>query len=543
MKKITTVMIAILMIFAMAMPTMANTVEATPEEMGLVPVRVFFEEIGGLVAWRNDDRSIHIAIDGGTIVLYADQTVAYANGNPFELQDGVSIWQDISFLTEDDLITVLLTFIETLLGEINITTVHLTEEAREIALYDFDYVVSHILDNSPWDSVIYRSLGLDFEEHVARNRYIIENMLPLNTVIIEGITPVAYGDDARAVAANYLFALLNSEFAPPLGAIGHLGARTLDMYAILLQAFAEQYHEHDGEHLGVAFLFDVYTHPSAVWFYGEVEVNLEGETHAFPDMPGNIITEIIIPDEVAFLRINSFMANPEFDDLTTLPFLQEIQDFNHLIIDIRGNGGGLSTYFNEFIFRRLIGEPAEIGGHEFFSGGEVAYAFMDATLRTIAEIGLTADWQDLVYIVTMSAEEFINQQDMQYFNQDDLKRLDYAMASRAVVFPADDTIDFGGKVWLLVDGNSASASALATEVALYTGFATVVGENTSGVMGSSHIYIVLPNTGIIWRIDIGYRTDAYGRSLEVYGLTPQIRNFDGMNALETVLALIEAGDY
>jgi len=62
-------------------------------------------------------------------------------------------------------------------------------------------------------------------------------------------------------------------------------------------------------------------------------------------------------------------------------------------------------------------------------------------------------------------------------------------------------------------------------------------------MGSSHIYIALPNTGIIWRIDIGYRTDAMGCSLEVYGIAPQVQNFEGMDALETVLELIAQGNY
>ena len=250
-----------------------------------------------------------------------------------------------------------------------------------------------------------------------------------------------------------------------------------------------------------------------------------------------------MPYEVAFLRINSFLANPLYDDDVILPFLQEVQDFDHLILDVRGNLGGLAMYFNEFILRRLISAPVEIGTREFFSGGDLAFGLMDATLQTMLYMESVVDWSSLVSAEIMPIGDFLAEYDMPYFNAGDLARLDYVMLSRMEITPAYDSINFGGKVWLLVDGMSMSASVLAAETMIYTGIATVVGENTSGVMGSAHVYIALPNTGIIWRIDVGYRTDAYGRSLEVYGIAPQIRNFEDMDALETVLALIAQGGY
>jgi len=39
-------------------------------------------------------------------------------------------------------------------------------------------------------------------------------------------------------------------------------------------------------------------------------------------------------------------------------------------------------------------------------------------------------------------------------------------------------------------------------------------------------------------VDIGSFTDDYGRSIEEHGVAPDIRNFPGMDALETVLAII-----
>jgi len=542
-------MVTLVLALVMAIPTVAFA-QPTPEEMEHIPIRAFFEDLGGYVDWNGYDRSIHIAIDGGTVVLFAEQTAAYTNDVALTLQNGVSLWDGRAFISEDDLMILLVSFMESLLGEGAVKVFNLTEEARDLVLYDFDYMVNAILENSPWDSVLYRAIGLDFETNTAMFRSFIEAMQPITITVFDETVlrtqfPIQDGDDARSIAANYLFALLTVEFVPQFRGIGHLGTRTLDMYTSILTGLLTQYHdpEQAENNLALARLISAYTHPSAVWFYGEVEVDLESEGHFFPNIPGNIVAEVLIPDEVAYLRINSFLANPEYDDLVILPFLQEVQDFNHLILDVRSNFGGLATYFNEFIVRRLISEPVEIGTHEFFSGGDRAYSFMGAVLQTVQQIGSVAEWNEFVSVEIMTAEDFIAEQGMSYFSQEDLARLDYVLVSRNRILPAYDSINFGGKVWLLVDGMSMSASVLAAETMIYAGLATVVGENTSGVMGSSHIYIALPNTGIIWRIDVGYRTDVYGRSLEVYGIAPQVRNLDGMDALETVLALIAEGNY
>ena len=147
---------------------------------------------------------------------------------------------------------------------------------------------------------------------------------------------------------------------------------------------------------------------------------------------------------------------------------------------------------------------------------------------------------DIEYEI-LPARDYIARANMPHFNAADLAYLQYVVVDSGYFVPAEDSIGFEGKIWLLVDRNSASASNLAAAMAINTGFATVVGENTSGVMGPVMSYIVLPNTGIIWRMDIGYFTDDYGRSLEVYGITPQIHT--QMDALAIVLMAITAGDY
>jgi hypothetical protein len=115
MKKTKAAIVTLVLALIMAMPTlaMANQVSANPQEAGLIPIRAFFEEMGAGVDWQDEDRSIHIAIDGGTVILFADRTAAYVNGNAVTLQDAIALWQGMSFITEDDLAMLFATFMPT----------------------------------------------------------------------------------------------------------------------------------------------------------------------------------------------------------------------------------------------------------------------------------------------------------------------------------------------------------------------------------------------------------------------------------------------
>ncbi|MCL2365326.1 MAG: S41 family peptidase, partial [Defluviitaleaceae bacterium] len=145
---------------------------------------------------------------------------------------------------------------------------------------------------------------------------------------------------------------------------------------------------------------------------------------------------------------------------------------------------------------------------------------------------------ELMYAHIMDAATFVAERNMTKFNQADLALLDYVMVSRSLVHPSYDAVGFDGEIWLLIDGNSASASSLLADMMQYAGMATLVGTNTSMVMSTTHLYVALPNTGIIWRADIGYTTNAYGQSLEFYGIAPDVRTPFGTDALDLALSFI-----
>jgi len=113
MKKKLTAFVALVLAIVIAMPvfTFAQT---DPEEAGLIPIRAFFEDLGGRVTWQGEDRNIVIEIDGGTVVFVPGQMYAYTNGVAVTLEDGTYLWQGRAFISEDDLMLVLINFLATL---------------------------------------------------------------------------------------------------------------------------------------------------------------------------------------------------------------------------------------------------------------------------------------------------------------------------------------------------------------------------------------------------------------------------------------------
>jgi len=101
---------------------------------------------------------------------------------------------------------------------------------------------------------------------------------------------------------------------------------------------------------------------------------------------------------------------------------------------------------------------------------------------------------------------------------------------------------FDGQIWLLTGPNMMSATQIAAWVAKDTGFATLVGDITGGAYGGPRTFVTLPNSGIAFQMDLFYVTDRHGRPLEA-GTIPHYFNREGMDALATVLAMIDEGNH
>jgi len=433
--------------------------------------------------------------------------------------------------------------------------VELTPEAMEIVLEDFDYLAEWIMEVLPTLGVAERVFGIPMETILEWFRETITDNEPMISLFSEGILgpdiPFLMGerwasppDDPRYLAAEYLFSSLLFNFGIALGGFSHLSP--IDLITLESTLFpiewiiyhaprpGEPYYEY--WNLSMTRIHHRnFNAPSARWFYGMDYMNHDmqmEEDDVMSElgwvMPDNITTDIIVPGRVAYIGVESFMSNMLDDAAILFPFYEQIQDYEHLIIDLRGNMGGLAASFPLNFVAMLIDEPLHFQTTEFFRSSPRIEEFYVNPVPIMFGAEL--------YRV-MPAEEYVRSRNLPYFPMGDLNYLDSVLVWDVYIAPFSDAIPFRGDIWLLVDEWSASASQMAAVIA-QNGFATIVGEPTSAVTGTIHTYVPLPNTGILFRIDLGLTTDPQGRIFEETGVVPDIPNMPGLDALATVLAVI-----
>lgn len=94
------------------------------------------------------------------------------------------------------------------------------------------------------------------------------------------------------------------------------------------------------------------------------------------------------------------------------------------------------------------------------------------------------------------------------------------------------------KRWVLTSGGTYSAGDKVASFCRDTGWATVVGDNTSGCGSGCYVYFVLPYSGILIQFSGAIELNRKGEVNSIYGTPPNIRNKKGKTALSRVLDLI-----
>ncbi|MCL2199583.1 MAG: TraB/GumN family protein [Defluviitaleaceae bacterium] len=100
-KKALTMVLILSMVFSAAVG-----VYAVPQEER-VPIRATFAEAAAEVNWDGTDGSIHITLDGNSIIFSAGSTNAFVNGQQITLQESITVKQGSAFISTMDLLTVI----------------------------------------------------------------------------------------------------------------------------------------------------------------------------------------------------------------------------------------------------------------------------------------------------------------------------------------------------------------------------------------------------------------------------------------------------
>jgi len=384
---------------------------------------------------------------------------------------------------------------------------------------DFDWLYSQMQKNYPYFNVVSRKIGFNIDKEYMEYRKKIE------------ICP----NDVDFVATV-------GKFIYQMDYIGHLSLwedcymSEVDDKKSLISQFP-QYKEHLTPYIvALDNPTSQRNYQAMQSFYENIDLQVEKaneglltDTTAEPAdssnvEPINLETKILQDGQIAYVKINSFDMNSYTSDKEILlPFYNSILDYKNIIIDITDNGGGGMDYFNDLVVAPLISKPATVSTYLLAKGGKNNRNFLQLD-NGIAE----GEWKpikDLPALPKLKAE--------------DLKDLDFFTQDECTVEPLKRQKNFKGKVWLLVGPNNYSSSEYAAMFSKYSGFATLVGEQTGGDgIGVDPAYIILPNSGLVVQYSPIYGITEDGVGSEEFGTTPDIASEKGKSALETCLKAI-----
>lgn len=216
-----------------------------------------------------------------------------------------------------------------------------------------------------------------------------------------------------------------------------------------------------------------------------VNANMKRDDEVNKTYSKNLMTENIIKDKLAYIRIKSLIGGQYInqDKDIIINYLNEIKDYPFLIIDIRGNGGGDSGYWQNFLLPKIVDKKYETKNYLFIKLGKL-------------------------YEKIFRQERFDN--DVKTFLDnssfsDDVKKIlsnfDGYTTWNMSVEPSEDSIHFKGKIYLLVDNGVYSSAEMLASFCKETKLATLVGSRTAGDgIGFDPMQVDLPNTAFVMRL-------------------------------------------
>lgn len=212
----------------------------------------------------------------------------------------------------------------------------------------------------------------------------------------------------------------------------------------------------------------------------------------------NLSVDDIIKGKVARITIPSLIPYSMIseDEKKVKEYLEKVKDYQALIIDIRGNGGGDSQYFTDFLYPLIVPKTMYVESYLFYKNG----SYVEKAIEYSKKMGSTYDLvkdMDLRKLPTLPPEV--------------KKDFTYATKSIINIEPAKEGIKFKGNIYLLVDRAVYSSAEMMAIFSKDSGFATLIGEKTGGDgLGSDPMLAALPNSGYVFRFSIDYGTSMDG---------------------------------
>ncbi|MBU5678181.1 hypothetical protein KQI88_17355 [Alkaliphilus sp. MSJ-5] len=428
-------------------------------------------------------------------------------------------------------------------------------------LNDFDYMMQTMEDTFPYFGVAERRLGVDIRALGRETRAMIENY-PYSLESLANDLGISL-EDMPELDEHIFWSIIYHEFFSHFNQFAHTFALHFGTYNYYKPNYItplSHYYTPNNNH--------AYSNPVSQRFYQEQKdlfntlfeekgVLLQFIFRDEPpfQLPDSIVeTEIIEEDRIAYLKVSTF-SNFNLTIYNNLrKFYSDIQNYEHLIIDIRDNLGGSTDLWRMLIMKPLWSDKNNMPDmplYAFYRGSKLGKSLAEENIKIESQYSRYMPETDNL----LKVSEIIESNNLPHINEEDVQDLAYGVKFNTSISNIEwrhmnqvkvqniSDYPFDGEIWLLTNGNNLSAASLFARHAKEMGFATLVGEQTGGAYSTYAVHFTLPNTGIILRWDIDYLTDSYGRALNEFPTTPHHFNRPGMDALETVLQLIEEGSF
>lgn len=406
-------------------------------------------------------------------------------------------------------------------------------------LEDYDYLNQLIIENYPYIGVAKRKYGADWAKNYEEGRKRVEKC----------------GSDAAFYVE--VLKLVNS-----MKGAGHLSmfnpSRILaeqDYYRELQSTGSQEDLEYERVWME-DMLSPAVSRSAAAWDAMVTPLITEAIAEISPpsqdgeeDTEANVKTRILEEGKTAYVSIASFDMNAYEEDKQTLfAFYEQVADYDNLIIDITENGGGGMGYYYDLIVAPNIEQPVYWLDYVFAKDGPNNRRYSPDIEEQLLSVDATAEEIQKEVKESLPAEMLDAAKPLldnlgipPKMNRDDLKDLDFYTPSLNMIEPMGGGKLFKGRIWVLVSGNVYSSSESFASFCKDTGFATLVGTRTGGDgIGSTPLFFVLPNSGMLGRYSMMYGTTRDGTGSEEFGTEPDFVSAGGETPLDTCLAAIEA---
>lgn len=392
--------------------------------------------------------------------------------------------------------------------------------STEQALYDYDTMWKLLEENYPYLEAIKRELGIDWEEVKAEYRQVLEDH--------------AYGG---YIWQGYFLQTIY-DCLQEFQSVGHLFLVSADSRSGLLDDFQ------NSSYAPYPNLVKILNNPKSKLFYkyyniceqqlphqgygGSNSELKEGELVSVDGLTA--ISEHLstgyAEGRIPYLKIESFSQWNDAAQAKLEDFFSSISQEEHLIIDVRGNGGGSDGAWMRGIVPFLAQQEYEFNRFWGAKSGSLNLMVDPEFDKSRGRITRYTDdsWQ----------KEF------PYISPDMLTGMDIFLKVSNTLSCTDVPDKFHGKIWVLVDEYCYSATETLVYFCKETGFATLVGTQTKGSGGGAEPYnLALPYSGVIVRYGAYLMFNADGTCNGISGTVPDIVTEDGYGALETCLMAID----